>query len=100
GGYSAVLSGTIDRPVLTGPTKADGYVARRVQLLVDDARRMAALRAADAAPAAVAIERVVTAQAAGNLQMHRRAIARGGVGLIFTITMLLATLLLSTLVEE
>lgn len=100
GGYSAVVSGTIDRPVLTGPTRAEGYVARRVQLLVDDARRTAALRAANAVPAAVAIERVVTAQAAGNLQMHRRSMAKGGVALIFTITMLLATLLLSTLVEE
>ncbi|HEV2816277.1 MAG TPA: ABC transporter permease [Allosphingosinicella sp.] len=100
GGYSAVLSGTIDRPVLTGPTKADGYVARRVQLLVDDARRTAALRTANAAPAAVAIERVITEQAAGNLQMNRRSLAKGGVALIFTITMLLATLLLSTLVEE
>src|SRR6185295_7561423 len=26
GGYSAVLSGTLDRAVLTGPTKADGFV--------------------------------------------------------------------------
>ena len=100
GGYSAVVSGTIDRPVLTGPTRADSYVARRVQLLVDEARRTAALRTANADPAPVAIERVVTAQAAGSLQMHRRSMARGGVALIFTITMLLATLLLSTLVEE
>jgi len=100
GGYSAVLSGTIDRPVLTGPTKADGYVVRRVQLLVDDARRTAALRTANAAPAPVVLERVVTEQAAGNLQMNRRSMAKGGEALIFTITMLLATLLLSTLVEE
>jgi len=100
GAYSAVLSGTLDRPVLTGPTKADGFVARRLQLLIDDARRTAALRSANAAPPPAAFERVVTGQAAGNLQMIRRGVARGGQALIFTITMLLATLLLSTLVEE
>ena len=100
GGYSAVLSGTLDRPVLTGPTRADGYVAHRLQLGVDDARRAAALRGADATPAPAVLERVVTEQAAGNLQMNRRAMAKGGQALVFTITMLLATLLLSTLVEE
>jgi ABC-2 type transport system permease protein len=99
-GYSAVLSGTLDRPVLTGPTKADGYVARRAQLLVDEARRAAALQAANATPPPVELERVVTEQAAGNLQMIRRLFARGGQGIMFTVTLLLATLLLSTLVEE
>jgi ABC-2 type transport system permease protein len=100
GGYSAVLSGTLDRPVLTGPLKADGYVAHRLQLLVDDARRTAALRSANVAPPPAPLERVVTDQAAGNLQMIRRGLAKGGQTLIFTVTMLLATLLLSTLVEE
>lgn len=98
--YSGVLSGTLDRPVLTGPIKADGFVARRLQLLIDDARRMAALRGANAAPPPAPLARVVTEQAAGNLQVIRRGVARGGQGLVFTITMLLATLLLSTLVEE
>jgi len=100
GGYSAVLGGTLDHPVLTGPTNAEGYVATRLQLLVDDARRTAALQSANAAPAVVPIERVVTDQAAGNLQMIRRGVARAGQAIIFTATMLLATLLLSTLVEE
>jgi ABC-2 type transport system permease protein len=100
GSYSAVLSGTIDRPVLTGPTKADELVARRLQLLVEDARRSAALNAAAAAPQPLTLARVVTEQAAGNLQITRRNIARAGQAVIFTITMLLATLLLSTLVEE
>ena len=46
------------------------------------------------------VERVITAQAAGNLQLIRRGIARGVMGLIFGITVLLATLLLSNLAEE
>jgi ABC-2 type transport system permease protein len=100
GGYSAVLSGTLDRPVLTGPIKADDFVERRLRLIVDDARRAVALRSANVLPAPAALERVVTDQAAGNLQLIRRTVARGGQALIFTITMLLATLLLSTLVEE
>jgi ABC-2 type transport system permease protein len=100
GGYSAVLSGTLERPVLTGPTRADGYVVQRVRLLIDDARRDAALRSAGTLPPPVALARVVTEQAAGNLQMNRRKMAKGGQALVFTITMLLATLLLSTLVEE
>jgi ABC-2 type transport system permease protein len=100
GSYSAVLGGTLDHPVLTGPTKVEGYVSTRLQLLLDDARRTSALRTANAAPPAVPIERVVTEQAAGNLHMIRRGVARAGQTIIFTATMLLATLLLSTLVEE
>lgn len=99
-GYSAVLGGTLDHPVLTGPTKIDGFVATRLQLVIDDARRTAALRAANAAPPAAPVERVITEQAAGNLQMIRRSLARTGQAIIFSATMLLATLLLSTLVEE
>jgi ABC-2 type transport system permease protein len=100
GGYSAVLGGTLDHPLLTGPTKVDGYVATRLQLMIDDARRTAALQSANAAPPVVPMERVITEQAAGNLQMIRRGVARVGQTIIFTATMLLATLLLSTLVEE
>jgi ABC-2 type transport system permease protein len=100
GGYSAVLSGTIDDPVLTGPAKIDEYVGRRVALVVDEARRDAAIAASGRAVSAPAIARVVTDQAAGNLQMTRRAIARSVQGLIFGITVLLATLLLSNLAEE
>jgi len=100
GGYSAVLSGTIDRPVLTGPTKIDEVIGERIQLIVDDARRAAALSNANVNLPAVQVERVVTAQAAGNLQMIRRGIARGTQMIVFTVSVLLATLLLSNLAEE
>ncbi len=99
-GYSAVLSGTLDRPILTGPTKVDESVGTRMQLIVDDARRAAALETRRVPFAQAPIARVVTAQAAGNLQMIRRNIARTVQTLIFTITVLLATLLLSNLAEE
>ena len=100
GGYSAVLSGTLQRPVLTGPLKVDEFVGRRLQLVVDEARRSAALERAGASPPAMALERVVTAQAVGNLQLLRRTVAQGAQSLIFAVTLMLATLLLSTLVEE
>ena len=100
GGYSAVLGGTLDRPVLTGPTKIDESVGNRLRLVIDEARRTAALDRAGIASAPAPVERVVTAQAAGNLQMIRRNIAQGAQTLIFMVTVLLATLLLSNLAEE
>ena len=99
-GYSAVLSGTLERPVLTGPDRAEGSTGRHVQLLVDEARRAAALDGARIAVPSVRLVRDVTDQAAGNLQLIRRAIARSGQVLMFTVTLMLATLLLTTLVEE
>jgi ABC-2 type transport system permease protein len=99
-GYSAVFSGTLDHPVVTGPNKINESVGTRLQLVVDDARRTAALGRASATPADVSIERVVTAQAAGNLQMIRRTIAQSAQTGIFIVTVLLATLLLSNLAEE
>lgn len=100
GNYSAVLSGTLDRPVLTGPVRASDSVGRRMQLLVDESRRSVALDGVRATPPPLQLERVVIEQAAGNLQMSRRGLAQGSQVLIFSITIMLATLLLSTLVEE
>lgn len=100
GGYSAVLSGTLERPVLAGPDRVDDGVGDRIGLIIDVARRTTALEQAGARPPPVQVERVITEQAAGNLQMIRRLIARGGQTVIFMITVLLATLLLSNLAEE
>ena len=99
-GYSAVMSGTLERPVLTGPRKVDEIVGARMQLIVDEARRAVALERAGVPVEPASVQRVVTEQAAGNLQMIRRGIARGTQGLIFGVTVLLATLLLSNLAEE
>ena len=99
-GYSAVFSGTIDQPLLTGPRRIDDSVGRRIQLIVDEARRDAALSEARVRVPEAPVRRVVTAQAAGNLQMIRRNIAQGGQTVIFIVTVLLATLLLSNLAEE
>jgi ABC-2 type transport system permease protein len=99
GNYTAVFSGSLDHPVLTGPMRSE-FTTRRMQLLVDESRRSAALDGAHAAPPALALERVVTEQASGSLAAGRRALGQGAQSLIFAITLMLATLLLSTLVEE
>lgn len=99
-GYSGVLSGTLERPLLTGPARIDEWVGARLQLMVDQARHRAALEAAGRVPAATPVARELTEQAAGNLQSIRRDIARVVQGIIFTITILLATMLLSTIAEE
>lgn len=98
--YSAVFSGTLDHPIVTGPHKIDESVGTRMQLIVDEARNAVALARAGTVPPEVRVERVVTAQAAGNLQMVRRSIAQGAQLLIFMITVTLATLLLSNMAEE
>lgn len=99
-GYSAVLSGSLDRPTLTGPERIDEFVGRRIGLVVEEARRSAALQAAGSVIRGDPVVRDVTEQAAGNLQMLRRLLARTGQAMIFAVTLMLATLLLSTLVEE
>jgi ABC-2 type transport system permease protein len=97
---SAVLSGTIDRPVLTGPASADEDLAPRLRLLVEEARRSAALEQAGTHAEGSAPVRVVTETAAGNLRSIRAGLARGSQMMIFMITLMLATLLLSNMVEE
>lgn len=100
GNYSAVFSGTPERPVLTGPMRTTDFVGRRMTLLVEESRRTAALEGARAAPAPQQLERVVTEQSSGSQATLRRALAQGAQALIFSITLMLATMSLSTLVEE
>jgi len=98
---SAVLSGTIAAPVLTGPRALEnGGLGERLGLIVDEARRSAALAEAGIDPRGAAPRRVITEAAAGDLRTTRMALGKGAQALIFFITMLLATLLLSNMVEE
>lgn len=97
---SAVFTGTIERPVLIGPSSVEGRLAGNIQLLVEDARRSAALESAGVRTPAVTPQRTVTETAAGNLRSLRSGLAQGSQMLIFMVTLMLATLLLSNLVEE
>ncbi len=98
--YSAVLSGTLDRPVLIGPEKIESNIGRRMQLIVDEARRQEAMQQRGISVELSPLGRVVTEQAAGNLRSIRHFVARSAQMVIFFVTLMLATLLLSNLVEE
>ena len=97
---SAVLSGTMEQPVLTGPASLDERLAPRINLMIEDARRSAALAEAGVRADGPAAERVVTESAAGNERSMRSGLAQGSQMLIFMVTLMLATLLLSNMVEE
>jgi len=97
---SAVVTGTIARPVVIAPEAADADLGNRIGLLIEEARRSAALEAAGIRTAPAAPHRVVTESAAGDLRSLRSGLAQAGQMLIFMITLMLATLLLSNLVEE
>lgn len=101
GSYSAVLGGTLDNPVLVGPR---GSIVEtldsEVMLILDDARRAAAMDVAGAEPGPVSMERVVSERAAGAAQWGQRSLARIGQFTIFFITLMLGSMLLSNLVEE
>lgn len=98
-GYSAVFSGTLDQPVLSGPERINDNVGSRMALIVEQAQRDRALRGAPAYQA-VPVQRDVTEAAAGNLREVRQGVARFGQFIIFFFTLLLATMLLSNLIEE
>ena len=98
--YSAVFTGTLDHPVLTGPEKIDESVGRRMRLILDQARTTRALADAHVSVPGAAFERVLTAEAAGNLHGIRHVMARVAQAIIFTITVLLATMMVTNLIEE
>ena len=97
---SAVFTGTLARPVLRGPQSALDATGETLRLIVADARRGTGLAGAGIADSEVELTAITTGQSAGNLERVRRDLARGGQVLIFLLTMILAGLMLSNLVEE
>ena len=92
----AVLEGGRERPRLTGAVGEDGAARRQMQLLVREA-----LRERSGPPAVEAeVEVVRTGDATGSLAEARANTARIGQGLLFLLTILLAGMLLSQIVEE
>jgi len=98
--YSAVVTGTLEHPVLTGPSKIDESVGRRMLLILDDARTTSALASARISVPRPDFQRVLTEEAAGNLHSIRHLMARGAQIIVFTITLLLATMMVTNLIEE
>jgi len=98
--YSAVFSGTLEQPLLSGPERIDEFVGSRMALILEQAQRSEALRLAAPAIRLPSLQRDVTGEAAGNLRDVRHGVARFGQFVIFFFTLLLSTMLLSNLIEE
>ena len=91
-----VLEGGIDRPLLTGAVTDDGPTVRQLRWLIDDARRMALMPDVQGPPLLVS----KTEKSAGTVSTGRALTARAGQALLFFLTLLLAGMVLSQLIEE
>ena len=96
----AVLTGGIARPTLTGDLSETGSIRGQMQLILDQVRQERALTGAGQRLAPTDIRLVKVAESAGSLATIRALTARVGQMLLFMLTVLLATMLLSNLVEE
>ena len=84
------------RPRFTGAVLADGPTVRQMQWILNEARR------AEAGPARAEVPLLVTLakRSAGSVASARSLTARAGQALLFVLTILLAGMLLSQLIEE
>ena len=94
----AVLTGVPDRPTLTGSLGAGGLQHRQITLILDEARQTEALARTPITPTEIRVNPV--AQSAGSVATLRAITARATQLLLFMLTVLLAGMLLSNLLEE
>ena len=87
---TAVLSGLPDEPHLTGAVRQGDPVDAQVRVLLGQARAMPQ-------PSTIVVP---VAQSSGNTASARALTAHGGQALLFLLTLLLAGMLLSQLIEE
>jgi ABC-2 type transport system permease protein len=91
-----VLEGGLAKPHFTGAVMADGRTVQQVNLFVDEARR---LKARPHIPAS-SVEVTLTRSSSGSVAFARNLTARAGQTILFVLTILLAGMLLSQLIEE
>ena len=92
----AVMDGGLASPHLTGAVTGRGRTAKQVSLFIDEARRMAVQ-----APVAGERLRLTPTKSTSGLEAFTRGVtARVGQTLLFVLTILLASMLLSQLIEE
>ncbi len=92
-----VLDGGLEAPHFTGAVNADGRIVRQLSFIVDQARRA---RTAASVPAGKPLAVELTQSSSGSLVSARSVTARLGQGIVFVLTVLLAGMLLSQLIEE
>lgn len=96
----AVMTGGLERPRITGPVSPDGSVQEQIGLIVDEAREAGALARAGASPTPAHVDVVRVERSAGVLATSRAITARAGQLILFMLTVLLAGMLLSNMIEE
>jgi ABC-2 type transport system permease protein len=96
----AVLTGGIAKPTLTGPIDDGSLLRRQIAVIIDDARQQRAVASSghELQPAKVAI--VPVARSGGALATMRAMTATAGQFILFFLTVFLAGMLLSNLLEE
>jgi ABC-2 type transport system permease protein len=92
----AVMDGGLAAPHLTGAVTGDGRTVRQVSLFIDEARRMTV----EPPPQGPRVRLTPTASTSGLQAFTRTLTARVGQTLLFVLTILLAGMLLSQLIEE
>jgi ABC-2 type transport system permease protein len=92
----AVLEGGLTAPHLTGTVTSRDRTTRQIKLFIDEARRMAAQPPVEK----VEIQLTQTKEMAGPKAASRVQTGRIGQALLFVLTILLAGMLLSQLIEE
>ncbi len=91
-----VLEGALAAPRFIGAVHADGRTIRQLHWIIDDARR----NVAEDPSSGPALRVTLVHQSAGSLVSARTLTARAGQFLIFFLTLLLAGMVLSQLIEE
>ena len=92
-----VLDGGLSAPHFTGAVIADGRTVRQLSFIIDQARRA---RAGSPGPGGPPLALALTQSSSGSLVSARSATAFAGQLVLFTLTLLLAGMLLSQLIEE
>ena len=91
-----VLEGGLDRPHFHGAVRADGRALRQLHWIIDDARQRRVAASQGGRPLVVSL----TESSAGSISSLRLVTAYFGQALLFILTILLAGMLLSQLIEE
>jgi len=92
-----VLSGGLARPHFSGAINWDSATVRQITLFIDEARRIQA-GVVPVPGAELAVTQ--TRSSSGSLAVGQQLVARGGQTILFVLTLLLAGMLLSQLIEE
>ena len=97
---SIVLTGWPSEPRVTGPARQIDALDSDVRIVLDEAATAAQLAMAGVTRPEIRLARTVVDPAGGGTSAARHIVARGAQTLLFMLTILLAGMLLSNLVEE